>query len=424
MISGLYNGENMMKRLSLVLIIVVMLMSAFTASNGLAAEQADEIRAAANPNAEFGTDFALADLDGTEWVLTSLNDNKPIPGTRITLTFSEGITTGFAGCNWYGTMITEQLCGEPEGIMEQEEEYIEALREAVTYRTIDNRLEIDNAEGKTILTFTAIEELPMNPEDLVGTQWQLITMDGNVPAESSTITIAFSEDGGIEGDAGCRNYYGSYEASGDDIRFPSYGMKGISCQTSALSIQEGKYTDHLTTATNYRLVEEELEISTASGGVLIFALMHEKKPIDPLLNGTEWVLTSLDGNTLLKNTRITLSFLDGSAGGIAGCNNYGGRYTIADEGILTIPEIWNTEVGCMKPKGILQQEERYLGILYNVKSYTFEEDRLTLMAEDGRTLVYKSGLDANAESVEKLPGFGIFGVVISVLILFLSRRMR
>jgi hypothetical protein len=37
--------------------------------------------------------------------------------------------------------------------MEQEEAYVEALQSAVTYRVIHDRLEIDNAVGKTILVF-------------------------------------------------------------------------------------------------------------------------------------------------------------------------------------------------------------------------------------------------------------------------------
>jgi len=49
--------------------------------------------------------------------------------------------------------VTLQLCSEPEGIMEQEAAYIEALRSAAAYRVMDDRLEIDNAAGETPLVF-------------------------------------------------------------------------------------------------------------------------------------------------------------------------------------------------------------------------------------------------------------------------------
>jgi heat shock protein HslJ len=51
--------------------------------------------------------------------------------------------------------VTVQLCTEPEGIMEQEAAYIEALKNAANFRTVDNRLEIGNEAGKTIIIFQA-----------------------------------------------------------------------------------------------------------------------------------------------------------------------------------------------------------------------------------------------------------------------------
>jgi heat shock protein HslJ len=49
--------------------------------------------------------------------------------------------------------VTVQLCSEPEGIMKQEAAYIEALLSAATYQVLDDRLEIANAAGETILVF-------------------------------------------------------------------------------------------------------------------------------------------------------------------------------------------------------------------------------------------------------------------------------
>ena len=49
--------------------------------------------------------------------------------------------------------VTVQLCTEPEGIMEQEAAYIEALMSAAHYQIVDNRLEFENEAGKAILIF-------------------------------------------------------------------------------------------------------------------------------------------------------------------------------------------------------------------------------------------------------------------------------
>jgi heat shock protein HslJ len=116
-----------------------------------------------------------ADLAGTEWALTSLNGEGLIEGTEITLFFEETFLGGSMTCNGYGSgpdsgkyvarddstldilqplAVTVQLCSSPEGIMEQEAAYIEALLSAATYRVIVDRLEIDDADGETILVFT------------------------------------------------------------------------------------------------------------------------------------------------------------------------------------------------------------------------------------------------------------------------------
>ena len=115
-----------------------------------------------------------ASLAGTEWALRSLYGRELIEETEITLTFEEEYLGGAMTCNLYGggpdsgrysatddgtltlpggLAVTVQLCPEPEGIMEQEAAYIEALRDAAVYRTVDGRLEIDDAGGVTTLVF-------------------------------------------------------------------------------------------------------------------------------------------------------------------------------------------------------------------------------------------------------------------------------
>jgi heat shock protein HslJ len=121
-----------------------------------------------------GSEKTPADLVDTQWVLVSLNGESPIEGTEITLNFEKESLGGGMGCNGYGggpdsgkytatgdgtltipdiLAVTVQLCSTPEGIMEQEAAYIEALRSAASYRVLDDRLEIDNAAGETILVF-------------------------------------------------------------------------------------------------------------------------------------------------------------------------------------------------------------------------------------------------------------------------------
>jgi heat shock protein HslJ len=114
------------------------------------------------------------ELVGTNWKLVSLNGKDLIEGTTITLNFADGYLYGEMDCNGYGgshdggqyratddgtfeldlpLAVTLQLCNEPEGIMEQEYAYIEALGNAAYFQIVDNYLEIKNENGETILTF-------------------------------------------------------------------------------------------------------------------------------------------------------------------------------------------------------------------------------------------------------------------------------
>jgi heat shock protein HslJ len=114
------------------------------------------------------------DLAGTKWELISLNGKNLIEGTVITLEISEAYLGGEMGCNGYGGSpdsgkyiskgdgtfqlefpfaVTVQLCSEPEGIMEQEAEYIETLMAASHYQIVDDHLEIKNEARETTLIF-------------------------------------------------------------------------------------------------------------------------------------------------------------------------------------------------------------------------------------------------------------------------------
>jgi len=345
----------------------------------------------------------------TEWVLNSLNGSSLIEGTRITLNLDKEFLSGFAGCNLYGggrdsgkymatdegtltipqLAVTAMLCSGPEGVMEQEDAYIEALHNAAAYRVMDDRLEIDNAAGETTLVFARKEEFPMNPSDLLGTRWQLLLMNGSNPIAGSTITIAFAESE-ISGYAGCRGYRGTYEASGDHIRFPRLAMTEYLClRPEALIVQEGQYTTSLGWATNYRLSEGQLEILSARGEALIYGPLPEGA--DTSQEGTTWALTTfIEGETatpVLVETEITVTFGDGTVSGSAGCNTYSAAYTF-DGSFFTFEAPAATEMACSDPAGVMEQEQRYLGFLGNITTYHINGNQLRLETGDGRALVF------------------------------------
>jgi heat shock protein HslJ len=107
-------------------------------------------------------------LAGTNWLLVQINGQPPLAGTQVTLTFEGASLGGMTGCNHFGgdyasstdgtltirdLVQTEMYCMEPEGVMAQEIEYLETLRQAASYQVVDERLEIMDQAGVTMLIF-------------------------------------------------------------------------------------------------------------------------------------------------------------------------------------------------------------------------------------------------------------------------------
>jgi heat shock protein HslJ len=106
------------------------------------------------------------------------------------------------------------------------------------------------------------------------------------------------------------------------------------------------------------------------------------------LRDTAWELTSLAGNELLPGTTITLEFTADEISGSAGCNHYGGSYKISGDG-LNLVDLYATEMACLEPTGILEQESAYLSALRLAATYQIDGRRLEIVDETGtQALVY------------------------------------
>jgi len=226
------------------------------------------------------------ELDGTQWSLIEINGNELIEDSYISLYFRDEGVWGCGGCNIYygdysteapdilripGVGRTEEGCISPEGVLEQEADYWDTITDAAFYSVTDNKLEIDNAMNQKLLVFEQIEELPMNPADLVGTGWQLVSMNGDQILEGLSITLTFDSDSEASGRAGCFSYRLNYTASGDDIWWGIGSWRiGVSELPQELESQALSYTYIISKGANYRLTAEQLEIFTAKGDIMVY----------------------------------------------------------------------------------------------------------------------------------------------------------
>ena len=233
------------------------------------------------------------ELDGTQWSLVSINDGELIEGSHISLYFRNGSVWGSAGCNIYGgdystedpnilkipvPGMTEMACPSPEGVLGQEQEYVNTLHNAALYSVTYDTLEIYSSGNHKLLLFERKQEYSMNPADLIGTSWQLVSMNEAPILEGLSITLTFDSDSEASGRAGCIDYVLPYTASGDDIRW-GMSTKRDGELPQEIERQALHYTDIIMWGANYRLTAEQLEIFTAKGDTLIY------KPLGSSDNG-------------------------------------------------------------------------------------------------------------------------------------------
>jgi heat shock protein HslJ len=101
-------------------------------------------------------------LAGTRWTVVNFNNGKGavagvIEGTTLTMDFgTSGRVEGRAGCNTYfatysasGNALTvgqpgatSMMCETPEGVMQQEQQFLKALQSAASFQITGNQLQI------------------------------------------------------------------------------------------------------------------------------------------------------------------------------------------------------------------------------------------------------------------------------------------
>ena len=114
-----------------------------------------------------------AELENTQWQAAAINNGRSgvVSSVSTTLTnaqFLDGKLTGNAGCNQYSAgytleenkitigpvMTTRKHCPEPENIMQQEQEYLQAITGTRIFTLDTSNLELRNEEGALQVRFS------------------------------------------------------------------------------------------------------------------------------------------------------------------------------------------------------------------------------------------------------------------------------
>ena len=124
-------------------------------------------------------------------------------------------------------------------------------------------------------------------------------------------------------------------------------------------------------------------LETACGPIQNSAAVGES------LDGRSWILFAYRKTKPLAGTEITASFEDGQITGAAGCNSYFGSYEVAG-GAISIGTVGSTEMACMDPEGVMEQEQEYLEHLSDAQRFQLDGDQLTIYWDEHEALTFVS----------------------------------
>jgi heat shock protein HslJ len=219
-------------------------------------------------------------LDGTAWILKSLDGRAPVAGTTATLRFAGGRAEGTDGCNRYTIPVVTQdakITIGPRGatsmmacspdIMKQADAFMAALSSAARYRVSGHSLELLSADGAVLATFTA------QPRSLAGS-WRATDINNGKEAVVSvvagtSVTMSFGKDGKVAGSAGCNNFTSTYQEHGDTLTFTAPAATRRMCATPGVMEQEHAFLKALESVATMRMEGEDLELRTSDGALAV-----------------------------------------------------------------------------------------------------------------------------------------------------------
>ncbi len=223
----------------------------------------------------------LQSLGGTNWVVSTLNGQLPLPGSALTLQLGEdGAATGSDGCNRFTTTFTASrstisfepaattMMACPEAVPTQANDYMTAAPPPPSPLPGGHLVLLN---GTTVLaTFIAASQ------QLAGTQWQVIAYNNGREAVVSLllgtdITVEFEEDGQVSGNAGCNDFFGPFE-TGDgtiDDRRPRRHAARCARPPAGVMQQEAEFLAALESAATYTVEGNFLEMRDADDAIAV-----------------------------------------------------------------------------------------------------------------------------------------------------------
>jgi len=214
-------------------------------------------------------------------------------------------------------------------------------------------------------------------------------VDGRDLVPGTRIELSF-RDGQIGAHTGCNHLFGNARLEGGRLLVAGVGGTEMACEPKLMA-QDEWLIGFLTGGPEWRLSGQELTLSSGDTRIRLLD-RRSAEPARPL-SGTKWLLDTLvEGGTaasLPAGARPWITFgKDGMATGNAGCNGFGGNYTVK-EGHIRFSELAVTKMSCGEERDAV--ERKVLAVLSGTVTYTIVDDVLTVTHPSEQGLRFRAG---------------------------------
>jgi len=139
---------------------------------------------------------------------------------------------------------------------------------------------LTNKLGKSLLTIililVSLLGCSQKTNELAGTNWELISLNGKDLIEGTAITLDFTETY-LGGQMGCNGYgstpdSGKYQAMSDgtfSLISPFAVTVQLCTELEGIMEQEAEYIETLMAASHYQILDDRLEIKNEGGEVML-----------------------------------------------------------------------------------------------------------------------------------------------------------
>lgn len=103
--------------------------------------------------------------------------------------------------------------------------------------------------------------------ELVGTQWQLVSLGGKALTSSAKSLLTFAKEGGVNGNGGCNSFGGGYKLDGTSLKIENVFSTMMACE-EAVSQQEHAFLEALRKTATYQITAGELVLKDEAAAEL------------------------------------------------------------------------------------------------------------------------------------------------------------